>query len=139
MIELLSEVPYLTWPLELGECPVQQVREGDYCTMAPLQLLPSIIVPPRTCGSLVPANVRLVAWNTPTNAWQVLLAIMNMLGLEVSRGQLLMVVAWHPSHCTCVFATDKQSVGICFVENRQRRHVKLWRKIIVRFLCNFVS
>ncbi|MPC28492.1 Nucleoporin NUP188 [Portunus trituberculatus] len=86
VIELLSEVPYLTWPLELGDCPVQQVREGGYCTMASFQLLPSITVPPRTCGSLVPANVRLVAWNTPTNAWQVLLAIMNMLGLEVSSG-----------------------------------------------------
>ncbi|XP_063878682.1 nucleoporin NUP188-like isoform X2 [Scylla paramamosain] len=86
VIELLSEVPYLTWPLELGECPVQQVREGGYCTMAPLQLLPSITVPARTCGSLVPASLRLVAWNTPTNAWQVLLSIMNMLGLEVSSG-----------------------------------------------------
>ena len=87
MIELLSEVPYLTWPLDLGECMVQQVREGGYCTTAPLQLVPSIIVPSHTFGTLLPANVRLVAWNTPANAWQVLLAIMNMLGLEVSRSR----------------------------------------------------
>lgn len=57
--------------------------------MAPLQLLPSITVPTHTYGTsrlLLPphgAGVRLIAWHTPTNAWQVLLAFMNVLGLEV--------------------------------------------------------
>lgn len=104
VIELLSEVPYLTWPLEdlvtgggggtarRGQYQIQQVREGEYCSMAPLQLLPSVTVPTHTYGTtrlLLPphgSGERLIAWHTPTNAWQVLLAFMNVLGLEVSSG-----------------------------------------------------
>lgn len=74
-----------------GECQIQQVREGEYCSMAPIQLLPSITVAAHTYGTtqlLLPhhaAGVRLIAWHTPTNAWQVLLAIMNVLGAEVRK------------------------------------------------------
>lgn len=95
VIELLCELPNITWAVPEGEAGKLQVRGSDCCTLAPLHLMNTVTVPARTSGTLVSTDPLVITWQTPSNAWQVLLAIMNLLDHEVR----LFIHVVHLSHC----------------------------------------
>ncbi|XP_045596083.2 nucleoporin NUP188 isoform X2 [Procambarus clarkii] len=89
VVELLSELPNITWVIPESESQNIQIRGDDCFTTAPLHLMPTVTVPEHTSGMLILKNPLVVVWQMPTNAWQALLAIMKLLDNEVSGGASL--------------------------------------------------
>lgn len=89
VIELLSELPSITWVVSGTESHSLKVRGSECFTTAPLHLMPTVTVPAHTSGMLLSASPLVVTWQMPTNAWQALLAIMKILDYEVSSGASL--------------------------------------------------
>lgn len=86
VIELLTELPNLSWVLTQSDLRSIQIRGNDCVTTAPLQVLPSLTIAADTRGTLISTNPPVVTWQTPTNAWQALLGVMKLLDEEVSGG-----------------------------------------------------
>lgn len=129
VVELLSELPNITWIIPDCEAENIQIRGGNCFATASLYLLPSVMVPAHTSGVLLSTNPIIVAWQMPTNAWQALLAIMKLLDNEVSGGASLpdprlmtavsatmrllsSVLTTVPSHLPALVHFVNQSVGL---------------------------
>ncbi|XP_064083813.1 nucleoporin NUP188-like [Macrobrachium nipponense] len=108
VIELLSELPNLTWVANEADFENISMRGTDCITKNTLQPLPSLTVPPRTEGKIVSNNPPVIVWQTPCNAWQALLVFMRQLDQEFSRG----VVVPDPKILATVCSTTKLLTAI---------------------------
>ncbi|XP_042241516.1 nucleoporin NUP188-like [Homarus americanus] len=101
VVELLSELPSITWVVPEAESQNIQIRLSDCYTTGPLHLMPTVTVATHTRGMLISTEPLVVMWQMETNAWQGLLAIMKLLDNEVGGGASLL----DPRLITAVSAT----------------------------------
>ena len=97
VVELLSEVPSLTWSMSdsvlAGTC--SEVGGSQVVTHSPLNLLPGFTLPPHTSGTLLIPTAGdnevqyKVQWHMTVNIWQLLLAALHALDEQVSFFHIL--------------------------------------------------
>ncbi|CAL4145683.1 unnamed protein product, partial [Meganyctiphanes norvegica] len=86
VLELLTELPSVTWTLSEEAISKIQVRGSECVAISPIQLLPTIIISEHSGGVVVNSNPPTVLWHSPINGWQALLAIIKTLHTRLAEG-----------------------------------------------------